>query len=129
MDGFGQIGPDKGNYAADVKATVTELEAGGPVYLALADRGTKYELVLVLADRIAAMELAALRRSFGADSTQDWLFVGWLGHGAYWFKLDGGYIAPSYVAKSFGVESEADGEVLAEFLTRLQAARQMEVAS
>jgi hypothetical protein len=136
MDGYGQIGPEKGDYAADVRAVADQLDAG-PTLVSLADKGTKLNLVLVPALRIqgrspnvegtfghtvVAEAIGLPRRpDLSSGDLDNWLFVGVIEHGAYWFR-PGGYISAGYVADKLDVEV-ADGETVAEFLTRLHAAR------
>lgn len=115
MDAYGQIGPEKGEYAADVR-DVSRCLTGATVHVALADRGTCLGMFLTTAEDLSMPKggkmPAAVRLNEG------YVLVALPDHGAYWFKLDGGYHAPGYVAERLGL-GQGDGEIVAEFLTRL----------
>lgn len=121
MDVHGQIGPEKGDYAADVKRVADVLETGRTAYVKLADRGTSYRLVLIERESLAFPALDPDSPIDGVPPGSNYLFVAVIEHGAYWFRLDT-YPDPGYVADKLDLH-EADGEVLAEFLSRLGFAR------
>jgi hypothetical protein len=103
------IRPAADDYAARCREITRTLAEGLPVFLDLIERMTSYKLVL-------AME---------KNSAEDdgWVFVAATGHGAYWFDLNS-YLHPSFVAEKLNV-TRGDGDVLAEFLTRLGASRRI----
>lgn len=114
MDGYGQIGPEKGSYANDVREVAQSLfHPERAAFVALSDKSTKLRLVLVLRESFALVG----QGPEGVDVGEDYIFVGCVEHGAYWFQL-GAYHAPDYVASKLGIEN-ADGDTVSEFLTRL----------
>jgi hypothetical protein len=122
--------PDEADYADRVRVISRVIHGySKPLYVELADRSTIYKMVLFPAEELAieawpsdpgsAVEATLTREGPG------WLYVGLLEHGSYWFNLDS-FLAPTYVGEKLGINS-ADGEVIAEFLTRLGAARRMKI--
>lgn len=113
----GVIGPERGSYAADVRAIAERLDAGWTVFVALDDEGTRYNLVVA-----RVQDIDSLGRDPGGV-TDEYLFVAVQDHGAYWFNPTS-LLTPDYVANKLNV-SDTDGKVIGEFLTRLNAARQI----
>lgn len=117
MDAHGQIGPEKGDYAADVVAVARKLREG-TTYVDLAHNGTKYRLLLTLREDVDRLGDYGIE---GVPAGQGFIHVAATDHGHYWFQL-GGYIAPSYVADKLDDFNETDGKTIAEFLKRLELA-------
>lgn len=114
MDQHGQIGPEKGTYAADAREVARRLLNGAPVYVAVAHRMTRIDLILIRAEHLSAPGQMPSQIT-GHDG--EWLYVSWIEHGSGWFDIST-YLAPDYVAESLNA-SPVDGETIAEFLTRL----------
>lgn len=113
MDQFQQTGPEKGDYAADVRALARTLTSGLPTTVALAHRVTRMQLVLSLYDWVTVITPPP-----GVDGEERaFMFVAVIEHGAYWFALDG-YLDPGFVADKLGL-AYVDGATVAEFLTRV----------
>ena len=125
MDEYGQIGPEKGDYAADMQAVWRALQDAGdpkPVFVKLADAGTLLRLLVAWAPAIGVPGSAPWPVDGTSEPLEDWFFVAVVEHGAYWFRVDtlqkGGY-----VASKLGLEAR-DGETVAEFLTRLNLVKE-----
>lgn len=84
----------------------------------LADRMTSLHLHLALRDDLPCIDDGQIS---GVPEGEGYLLVSRVSHGCYWFVL-GAYHNPGYVAEKMGFRAEGDGEILAEFLTRVQAA-------
>jgi hypothetical protein len=112
MDTWGQIGPEKGQYDADVLGLAAALTSGATVRVKLADRMTQYDLVLC--------RTHAMTRLGGIGPSEvDALYVSHMGKGAYEFPFGQGDTDPGYVNTKLGYTSDADGEVVSEFINRL----------
>ena len=119
MDGYGQIGPEKGTYDEDLKYLADRLYEFSPVFVKLADRGTQYELFLFLARSLDCPFGTPDGIEYGDPEKEElWLHVSKPRQGAAWFKLDAEQHA-SYVNETMGFTANGDGEVIAAFLTRL----------
>lgn len=114
MDQYGQIGPEKGDYPADVRRVARQLN-GATVFARLADRGGQLRLMLTARPDLSA----PFGLPDGLDDEGDWVFVAVEDHGAYWLNLLV-FNAPDYIAAKLGV-APGDGEIIGEFLTRLRA--------
>jgi hypothetical protein len=117
LDAYGQIGPFKDDYDTDVVAIAQAVAGGATVRMNLADRMTKLQLVLA-----RGHAMSHLFPGKGPDA----LFVARIGHGAFFFALD----APpgaAYVTEKLGFEFGGDGEILADFLSRLYRAMNITV--
>lgn len=118
MDAHGQIGPEKGGYAQDVKE-VAILLASETTYVRLADHGSQYRLLLTLRDLVVSLGDEDDQID-GVPRGEGFIHVAVQEHGAYWFQL-GGFQASGYVGSKLGL-GEKDGSVIGEFLTRLAIA-------
>lgn len=114
MDEYGQIGPEKGDYQDDL-ATIAEALKIGPVRIKLADRMTRYDLVLATADRMGWLA-AEPDRELGAP-VEHWLLVAQDRRGCGWFRLGTPHAA--YVAEVMRMANAGDGEVIAAFIAAL----------
>jgi hypothetical protein len=114
VDSFGSIGPDKGEYAADVRKVARLLRARASVYVPLAAKATKLNM-LVATRAGVALPFADWT---SLDEGDRWVFVAVDGHGAAWFQF--GFNTPGYVADKLSV-THADGDTISEFLARLAA--------
>lgn len=124
MDEHGQIGPEKGQYPADVRAVARLLRDNGHVLVKLSDRMTVYWLHIALREGIPTM----LDNGYvigGVPSDAGYVLVSCVEHGSYWFQL-GGFNAPEYVATKLDLAGVVDGEIISEFLARLAAAHEGE---
>lgn len=116
-----EIRPDEPGYASYCRLVVDALsraDENNCVFVALVAKSTRMELAIVLQ---SAMFQVTEPRQPAANA---YAMVAVMEHGAYWFDLES-YLAPSYVAEKLNITS-ADGETIAEFLTRLGAAMRME---
>lgn len=120
MDKYGQIGPEKGDYASDARAVATNLADVGACFVAFAHDGTRMNLILVPRMHVACegAEPAGLERA--GEVPAWWIHVAVTEHGAYWFDVFN-YADPGYVASKLDI-TLVDGTALAEFLTRLGSA-------
>lgn len=117
MDQYGQIGPEKGSYAADVKVVANMIRNGTTVHLAHAHRGSRFDVILAPTDSI--VQTADL---LNAESPREWaspgtIFVAIIGKGAYTFH-HGPWIAPSYLQEKLDL-TEPDAEAIGGLLKRL----------
>jgi hypothetical protein len=113
------IGPDRStDYASDVRLAARMLSDHGATFVPLAHRGTLLKLVVVLRENLFSpfTEIEGL----GDDVNDCWAFVACHDHKAYWFNLRC-YLAGGYVAEKLDI-APADGDTVAEFLTRVYAA-------
>lgn len=115
MDEFMQIGPEKGDYDADVLAVAAALNgAERAVHVLLTHRLTQQSIVVCLKEK---MEL--LCPVVGTRPGR-WLFVARPEYGAYWFQLDF-KMDPGYVASKLGI-NPIDAETLTDFMERIARA-------
>lgn len=119
MDQYGQIGPEKDDYADDVRNVARGL-CGATVYVKLADQGTRYNILLTSKADLGGPGgyPDGLDEEGEYVSTGRWVHVAVTEHGAYWFNVQA-YNAPGYIATKLGL-TPTDGEVIGEFLTRLR---------
>ena len=109
------IGVEYTNYALDARIVANLLADRGSVLLALADKGTRLNLAITLREHLH-MPFGE-PEGLGEDPHDCWALVSIVEHGAYWLNLRG-YLAPNYIADKLDI-TVADGETVAEFLTRL----------
>lgn len=113
MDQYGQIGPEKGSYARDVRTVARMLVRGEtPVYVAHVARMTRLGLHLWLRSREGDLQVAPR----GLEDAE-WLYVLVDEHGGTHFEI-GSYLAPDYIATRLNV-TLADAKELGEFFARL----------
>lgn len=119
MDGYGQVGPEKPDYAADCEGIRDMLESGNTVYVAFAADHSRVNLILASRDH-----LGYLRKEWepdvpvsivGVPPGNGYLMVAVIDRGAYWIQPGAHY---GYIADKLGLEDK-DGENVAEFLSRL----------
>jgi hypothetical protein len=122
MDEYGQIGPEKGDFAVDCAEVAHHLMTqAAPLYVTLTHRLTRMEVLLTMKrdwDRPAGGgEPQGVRQEV---PSAPWLLVTVIERGACWAQLGkgwtpvGGYI-DSHMTRE-GTFNEVDAETVAEFL-------------
>ena len=109
MDSWGQIGPEKPDFDADVEAIAAHLRAGRAVEVAHAYRQTQTKLVLTPRGRVNVWLEGRRLRGDPAHA---------IGKGGDWLPLTGD-VHWTGVAQYFGISNEVDATAIADFLNRL----------
>lgn len=119
-DRFGQIGPEKGDFAEDCLALAVLLRAGRTVYVPLAHRMTRQGITLALSDSID-VPWAGPEGMHQRHEEAPWLFLAVEGRGAYHFRCgrdwnDAGYVAGHLCKDGY---NEVDSESIKLLLDQL----------
>lgn len=123
MDEYGQIGPEKPHWAADIKKLTGELAGGETVFVTIAHRMTAQALILSLARDVTTPfgNPTGLGRHW-REAEPPWIFVTVLERGAAAFMLDTqqepGYIASHLSKLDYNF---VDSETLAMLLEAIAA--------
>jgi hypothetical protein len=114
VDRFGQIGPEKGDYADDVESIADKLRFNeNPVTFPLTHRMTRQQVTVALKDKVEVY-------GAGPEGTRGdglWVFVAVDEKGAYWFRIDF-LVEAGYAAAKLNLHP-VDAETLVEFLALL----------
>lgn len=122
MDRYGQIGPEKGNWNQDCRRVADVLADGRTPFVALAHRGTRQEVMLVLASRAWCVESEP--EGIDANDSPPWALLSVVGRGACWVQLGVGFMRAEYLAEHLSAEGHnpIDAESLAALLDGVSAA-------